>query len=151
MIDIASPTSGGRRPSPPVKMKGNRRPCGSLCGSYTGVERNTNQRELKVPSWKVSRKFAASVQITLGVKMRRKASLCVYLRRGCFDLWEASHTDDCRECAVPATPGSSRSRSTPWFARSVYDAPERPLESHLRSFCPSSSPLSRLFTLRSNV
>jgi len=53
---IARPTERGGMPRPPVKRKGGRglKSGGSSEaedeGSYTGVERKTNQRELNVPT-----------------------------------------------------------------------------------------------------
>ncbi len=44
------------------------------------MERKTNQSELKVPTWKARRKLAVRVEVTLGVKMRRKGSRWVYRR-----------------------------------------------------------------------
>lgn len=52
-----------------------------MFGSYTGVERKTNQRELKVPTWNASSECVRSVMQTLWVKMRRKASRWVYRGR----------------------------------------------------------------------
>lgn len=83
---MAMPTSRGCSPRPPVNRNGGWcwRECGlsgGLAGSYTGVERNTNHRELKVPMWNARRKCATSVKVTLRVKMRRKGRRRVYRRR----------------------------------------------------------------------
>ncbi len=50
---------------------GGRRGGLALAGSCTGVERKTNHRALKVPTWKAMRKCATSVKLTLDVKIRR--------------------------------------------------------------------------------
>ena len=77
---IALPTRCGERPSPPVNRNGRRgwNPGGSgRAGSYTGVDRNTAQSELKVPAPNARKKCATNVMTTLNVKMRRNGSFCV--------------------------------------------------------------------------
>ncbi len=98
---MASPTERGCRPRPPVKTNGflEREGC-----FETGVERNTNQRVLKVPRWVARILWAIKVQITLYVKIRRKGSFCFH--RGMERL---------RECldVVRGEAESSRSKEGP--------------------------------------
>ena len=82
-IDMANPMCRGGMPSPPVKTKGRRclKSGGLGCfGSATGVDKNTNQRLLKVPRCKEISQYASNVNVTFLVNIRLKGSLC--LNRG---------------------------------------------------------------------
>ena len=84
-VAMASPTFRGKRPRPPVKWNG--RWVGEDAGE-TGVERNINQRLLKVPRCVAIKVCAIRVQITLWVNMRRKGSfLFVFSTNGRGGTW----------------------------------------------------------------
>lgn len=82
-IAIAIPTERGGNPRPPVNRNGSLGVKPGGCGSEglkTGVERKTNHRELKVPTWKARKLCAMSVNKTFLVNMRRKGRRFVYRR-----------------------------------------------------------------------